>query len=138
MQDPPTVYLVDDQALVRASFKALLSDSKAFEVVGQQGDARAGIAEILRLAPDVVLLDIAMPGFSGLEALPQIVAAIPRGRVVMVTDFESPALVRQALDGGASGYLSKADEPSEILMGLKRILEGERYVSHRIPGFGSP
>ena len=79
-----------------------------------------------------------MPGFSGLEALPQIVDAIPRGRVVMVTDFESPALVRQALDGGASGYLSKADEPSEILMGLKRILEGERYVSHRIPGFGSP
>jgi DNA-binding NarL/FixJ family response regulator len=138
MHSPPTVYLVDDQAIVRASFKTLLSESKAFQVVGQQGDARAGIAEIRKLGPDVVLLDIAMPGLSGLEALPQIVAGSPGVHVVMVTDFEAPDLVRQALASGARGYLSKADEPGEFLTGLKRIVAGERYVTHRIPGFDSP
>jgi DNA-binding NarL/FixJ family response regulator len=134
-QKPPSVYLVDDQAIVRASFRAMLDGSKQFAVIGQQGDARAGIAEIRRLQPDVVLLDISMPGLSGLEALPQIKAVLPRGIVVMVTDFENAAYVREALRGGARGYLSKADEPGELLDGLTRIIAGEQVVSQRIPGF---
>jgi DNA-binding NarL/FixJ family response regulator len=137
MQSPPSVYLVDDQAIVRASFKALLSEDDRFQVVGQQGDARTGISEIRKLKPDVVLLDISMPGLSGLEALPQIVAAIPDGYVVMVTDFETEDYVLAALAAGARGYLSKADEPADLLSGLSRIIAGERYVSPRIRGFGA-
>lgn len=138
MRVPPTVYLVDDQAIVRASFKTWLDESKKFEVVGQQGNPHAAIAEIGRLHPDVVLLDIAMPGLSGLEALPMILQANPGGIVVMVSDFENGSYVRQALDGGARGYLSKGDDLSELMTGLTRIVAGERYVTRRITGFQSP
>lgn len=133
----PTVYLVDDQAIVRASLRLWLTQSNRFDVIGQNGDPRAAIGEIRKLQPDLVLLDISMPGLSGLEALPLIIDANPRGSVVMVTDFEDDAFVRQALAGGARGYLSKADEPADLLLGLKRIIEGESYVTTRIPGFGS-
>jgi DNA-binding NarL/FixJ family response regulator len=129
-----TVYLVDDQKIVRASFRTWLEESRRFLVVGQQGAAAAAIDEIRTLRPAIVLLDISMPGMSGLEALPLIVAANPGGRVVMVTDFENPDYVKQALDAGARGYLSKADEPETLLQELLRIIAGERVVSARIPG----
>jgi DNA-binding NarL/FixJ family response regulator len=138
MHHPPTVYLLDDQAIVRASFKTWLQESKCFEVIGQHGDPHSAISEIRRLQPDIVLLDVAMPGLTGLEALPMIRAAHPHGVVVMVTDFEGASFVHEALHGGARGYLSKTDEPAELLSGLQRIIAGERYVSERIPGFESP
>jgi two-component system, NarL family, invasion response regulator UvrY len=131
----PTVYLVDDQAIVRAAFKSWLEESNEFAVIGQQGDPRAAIAEIGSLKPDLVLLDLAMPGMTGLEALPLIIAANPRGIVVIVTDYESVSLVQQALDGGARGFLSKAAEPEEMLEALERIVAGERFVSPRIQGW---
>jgi two-component system, NarL family, invasion response regulator UvrY len=130
-----TVYLVDDQAVIRASFKSWLEDSNQFAVIGQQGDPRAAIAEIGSRKPDLVLLDLAMPGMTGLEALPLIVDANPRGLVVIVTDSESVTLAQQALDGGARGYLSKAAEPKEMLEALARIVAGERVVSPRIQGW---
>jgi two-component system nitrate/nitrite response regulator NarL len=133
--DLPTVYLVDDQAIVRASFKSWLEGSHAFAVIGQQGDPRQAIVEIGELKPDLVLLDLAMPGMTGLEALPLIIAANPRGLVVIVTDLESAASVQQALEGGARGYLSKAAEPPEMLGALTRIVAGERFVSPRIQGW---
>jgi DNA-binding NarL/FixJ family response regulator len=130
-----SVYLVDDQALIRASFRSWLEGSNAFTVIGAQGDPRAAIAEIAAVKPDLVLLDVAMPGMTGFEALPRIVDVNPRGIVVMVTDFESAALAQQALDGGARGYLSKAAEPKEMLEALTRIVAGERFVSPRIQGW---
>ena len=72
---------------------------------------------------------------TGLEALPLIIDANPRGIVVIVTDFESVTLVQQALDGGARGFLSKAAEPDEMLEALARIVAGERFVSPRIQGW---
>jgi DNA-binding NarL/FixJ family response regulator len=130
-----TVYLVDDQALVRASFKSWLRGSNEFSVIGEQGDPRSAIAEIGSLKPDLVLLDLSMPGMTGLEALPLIIDANPRGIVVIITDFESAALAQQALDDGARGYLSKAAEPKEMLEALTRIVAGERFVSPRIQGW---
>lgn len=129
MPDRPTVYLVDDQAIVRAAFKSWLVESGRFDVVGQGGEARAAILDVGRMHPDLVLLDVALPGINGLDALPMILDANPRGRVVIVTDFENASFVQTALERGAKGYLSKADEPADLLAGLLRVVAGETVVS---------
>jgi protein-histidine pros-kinase len=134
VQSPPTVYLVDDQSAVRASFLRWLEESVRFRVVGDAGDARVAIREIRSTQPDLVLLDVAIPGLSGLDALPLILQANPRGKVVMLTNFDSAGLVRLALARGATGFLSKSDEPAEIVAGLTRIAAGEPFVSPRARG----
>jgi two-component system nitrate/nitrite response regulator NarL len=126
------IYLLDDQAMLRAAFRNWLSRHPGLQVVGDQGDARLGIAEIGRLRPDVVLLDIAMPGLSGLDAIAPIKAANPAGHVLMMTNHEGESFVRQALDAGADGYLSKDSDPEELVLAIGTVSRGERYVSPRV------
>ncbi|MEZ5978732.1 MAG: response regulator transcription factor [Planctomycetota bacterium] len=99
--DPITVYLVDDQRMIRAAFRALLEENERFRVVGDDGDARAAIETIASVQPDVVLLDITMPGLSGIDAIPRIREASPRTKVVMLTHHEGQTFVEQALKAGA-------------------------------------
>jgi len=126
------VYLVDDQAMIRAAFKSFLSQRDAFEVVGSNGDPRKALAEMQTLRPDVVILDISMPGLSGLDLLPMIRKSLPRTKVVMLTHHEGESFVEQALQGGAEGYLSKDSDPAELALAIIAVHRGDPYVSPKV------
>ena len=125
------LYLVDDQTMIRAGFRNLLSQNCDFEVIGDAGDAREAIRDIATLCPDVVLLDITMPGLSGLDAIQQIRKVSPRSRIVMLTHHEGGTFVTQALHEGADGYLSKDSSETELCLAIESVQRGEAYVSPR-------
>ena len=129
-----TVYLIDDQALVRAAFRNLLSQREEFEVLGDSGDARKAIPKLGDLRPDVVLLDITMPGLSGLDAIGQIRKVSPRSKIVMLTHHEGQNFVEQALRSGAEGYLSKDSDEAELALAVEAVHRGDPYVSPKVSG----
>ncbi len=132
--DDISVYLVDDQAMLRAAFRSWISQAGGMRVIGEQGDARIAINEIEKLRPDVILLDIAMPGLSGLDAIPSIRKGHPHGRTLMMTNHEGETFVQQALTQGADGYLSKDSEPEELLLAIKSVRRGMPYISPKVAG----
>ena len=130
--DKIRVYVVDDQAMIRAAIKGLLSQRAPFEVVGSSGDPRKALEEIETLRPDVALLDITMPGLSGLDLIPKIRKSLPKTRVVMLTHHEGESFVEQALQAGAEGYLSKDSDPAELALALSAVHRGDPYVSPKV------
>jgi len=131
-QRPIKVFLVDDQNMLRAAFKSLLSQDERFEVLGDCGDARTAIEKVGELRPDVVLLDISMPGLSGLDAIAPIREKWPRVRILMLTHHEGDTFVDQALRNGADGYLSKDSDPSELMLALESVNSGKPYLSPKV------
>jgi DNA-binding NarL/FixJ family response regulator len=128
------VYLVDDQAMIRAALRSFLSQRESFEIVGTSGDARKAIEEIATLRPDVVMLDITMPGLSGLDAIPLIRKEAPRAKVIMLTHHEGESFVEQALSAGAEGYVSKDSQPAELELAIAAVHRGDPYVSPKVAG----
>jgi two-component system response regulator NreC len=129
---PIKIFLVDDQSMLRAAFRSLLSRDPRFEVVGDSGDARSAIEMVRELRPDVVLLDISMPGLSGLDALGPMREAHPRVHILMLTHHEGDSFVDQALRGGADGYLSKDSDPAELMLALESVNAGKAYLSPKV------
>jgi DNA-binding NarL/FixJ family response regulator len=129
---PIRVYLVDDHTMIRAAFRSLLDGRDGFEVVGDVGDARVAIDKIAEARPDVVLLDITMPGLSGIDAIAMIRKAAPRTKILMLSHHEGESFVEQALRAGAEGYLSKDSEPAELELGIRAVHRGDPYVSPRV------
>lgn len=123
------VLLVDDHALFRGGVKALLQRYAEFEVVDETGDGLEGIKRARSLKPDVVLLDLHMPGISGLEALKAIKEEIPGTRVLMLTVSEDAQGLLEALRAGASGYLVKNIEMDALLDAVRRAARGDSVVS---------
>jgi DNA-binding NarL/FixJ family response regulator len=125
------VLLADDQALVRAGFRALLEAQPDMEVVGEAADGEEALALAHAHAPDVVLMDIRMPGLDGLEATRRIAADGRLGevRVVILTTFELDEYVYEALRAGASGFLVKDTEPAELLRGVRVVASGDALLS---------
>lgn len=128
------VFVVDDQILVRAAFCSLLGQQDGIVVAGHSGDAREAIEQIGRLQPDVVLLDIAMPGLSGMDAIPLVRKASPTSRILMLTHHEGERFVDQALRAGAHGYLSKDSDPMELPLAIRSVLGGGAYLTPRVAG----
>lgn len=126
------VYLLDDQIMIRAALRALLGENERLEIVGESGNARDAVAEIERLRPDVVLADIAMPGLSGLDAIPMIRKVAPRTRILMLSQQNAETFVEQALQLGAEGYLSKDSDPSELRIAIEAVHRGDPFVSPRV------
>ncbi|GGO14827.1 DNA-binding response regulator [Microbispora rosea subsp. aerata] len=125
------VLLVDDQALIRAGFRALLDSEEGIEVVGEAGDGAEGLALAERYVPDVALVDIQMPGMDGIETTRRI-AADPRlasTRVVMLTNYGLDRYVFDALRAGASGFLLKDTEPMELLQAIRVAARGDALLS---------
>ncbi len=131
-QIPIRVFLVDDQTMLRASFKSLLGRDARFEVVGDTGDPRLAVARVAETLPDVVLLDISMPGLSGIDAIPLLKQAHPRVKIVMLTHHEGEHFVQQALSAGADGYLSKDSDPAELALALEAAIRGHVFLSPRV------
>ncbi|PIE24448.1 MAG: DNA-binding response regulator [Planctomycetota bacterium] len=134
MSEPITVYLVDDQTMIRAAFAKLLEDDLRFQVAGDSGDARAAIQEIKELRPEVTLLDITMPGLSGLDMIPKLLKVNPRGKLLMLSHHEGESFVKQALEAGAHGYLSKYSDPDELTLAIKSVREGQIYLTPKVAG----
>jgi DNA-binding NarL/FixJ family response regulator len=112
--------LVDDEQLVRSGFRAILSREEGIEVVGEAENGGAAVEAAARVKPDVVLMDVRMPGMDGLEATRQIVAVGDAPRVVVLTTFDNDEYVYEALRAGASGFLLK-DAPEDRLVAAVRI-----------------
>jgi DNA-binding NarL/FixJ family response regulator len=125
------VVLADDQALVRAGFRALLDAQADIEVVGEADDGAAAVRLASDLVPDVVLMDIRMPGMDGLEATRRIVAdeRLDRTRIVILTTFDEDEYVFEALRIGASGFLVKDTDPTELLQGVRAVAAGDALLS---------
>jgi DNA-binding NarL/FixJ family response regulator len=126
-----SVLLADDQALVRAGFRALLNAEPDIEVVAEAADGLQAVRLAQETSPDVVLMDIRMPGVDGLEATRRIVAdpALAGTRVVILTTFELDEYVFEALRTGASGFLVKDTEPVELLRGVRAVAAGDALLS---------
>jgi DNA-binding NarL/FixJ family response regulator len=125
------VLLVDDQALVRAGFRALIDSEDDLEVVGEASDGEEALERIGALRPDVVLMDIRMPRLDGIEATRRLAAdpALGDVRLIILTTFETDAYVFEALRAGASGFLVKDTEPAELLRAVRVVAGGEALLS---------
>ena len=127
------VLLADDQALVRAGFRALLDAQDDIEVVGEASDGDEAVRLARRLGPDVVLMDIRMPGTDGLAATRTIAAddRLAGVRIVILTTFELDEYVFEAIRAGASGFLVKDTEPVELLRAVRAVAGGDALLSPR-------
>ncbi|MFJ5834447.1 response regulator [Streptomyces sp. NPDC093089] len=125
------VVLADDQTLVRAGFRSILSDEEDIEVVGEAGDGEQAIGLARELRPDVVLMDIRMPVLDGLEATRRITAdaRLAGVRVVILTTFDADDHVYGALRAGASGFLVKDTEPMELLHAVRVVARGDALIA---------
>lgn len=125
------VLVADDQALVRAGFGALLDATEGLEVVGEAADGDAAMRLAIELVPDVVLMDIRMPGSDGLAATARITAddRLREVRVIVLTTFELDEYVFAALQAGASGFLVKDTEPAELLHAIRVVASGDALLS---------
>lgn len=123
------VLLADDHTLVRAGLRKLLESIDGMQVVGESGDGLEVLNSVEQLQPDIVLMDIAMPGLNGLETTARVVQQWPAVRVLILSMHQNEEYVRQALRHGAVAYLLKDAAPQELETALKAVLRGETYLS---------
>jgi len=127
-----TVLLADDHAVVRDGLKLLLESRGDIRVVGEATDGRQAVRQVIRLAPRVAILDIAMPELNGIEAGRQIRADCPQTQVIILSMHSSPEHIFQALNAGARGYLLKEAAGSEVVQAVMAVNNGGRYLSQKI------
>ncbi len=126
------VLVVDDQALVRGGFRLILESQPDLEVVGEASDGREAIVKARQLRPDVVLMDVRMPGMDGLEATRQLLAGQGGPRVLMLTTFDLDEYVYDALRAGASGFLLKDVRPEQLAEAVRVVAGGETLLAPAI------
>jgi DNA-binding NarL/FixJ family response regulator len=120
---------VDDQPLQRFGFRMLLESNPDTEVVGEATNGAEAVRRTTELRPDVVLMDVRMPGMDGIEATRRIVAATGRSRILMLTTFDLDEYAHAALRAGASGFLLKDAHPEELLAGIRAVAEGDAVIA---------
>ncbi len=128
------VALIDDHTLVRAGLRALIDDIPGFIVVAEGSDGEQAAAVVREHHPDVLIMDITMPGMSGLEALQRVRAAWPQLPIIMLSMHATRDYVLRAIHGGASAYLLKEAAETELELALKAVLAGQQYLSPKISG----
>lgn len=122
--DTIKVLIVDDHAIVRTGLAQLLGTTDDLELVGDAADGDAAVAQCLVLRPDVVLMDLSMPGTDGVAATRRIVREVPGTHVLVLTSFSDQTRILDALQAGADGYLLKHSEPEAILAGIREVVQG--------------
>ena len=122
------VVLVDDHAVVRSGLRLLLDGQEDVEVVGEAGNAKDAVFRARALKPDVILLDMVMPGESGLEVLPKLLSESTGTKVLVLSMQDDPSYVREAFAAGASGYVLKEAADEEVVSAVREIAGGGRYV----------
>jgi DNA-binding NarL/FixJ family response regulator len=129
--NPPhvRVLLVDDDDLMRAGLKAVLSSDATIEVVGEASDGRTAVERARTLRPDLVLMDVRMPDLDGISATRDVLAVSPEVKVVILTTFEEDDYIFGALNAGASGFLLKRTRPEELIGGIHTVAAGDSLLS---------
>ncbi len=122
------VLIVDDHPVVRAGLRLLLEREDDMEPVGEAGDAQEALREAQKLEPDVILMDVVMPGATGVDAAAEIRHVVPSARILMLSMQDDPSYVRQAFTNGAIGYVLKEAADSELVTAIRRVAAGEQYV----------
>jgi two-component system response regulator NreC len=123
-----SVVLVDDHAVVRSGIRLLLDKQEDIEVIGEAGNAKDALFRARALKPDVILLDVVMPGESGIEVLPRLLAESPETKVLVLSMQDDPSYVREAFAAGARGYVLKEAADEEVVSAVREIAKGGRYV----------
>jgi DNA-binding NarL/FixJ family response regulator len=132
MADKLSVLLVDDHALVRRGFRRMLEDETDIAVVGEAGDGEGAIRLARELQPQVILMDCALPGLSGLDATRSILSAQPEILILMLSMHSEQTLVRQALEAGARGYILKSAVDLDLANVVRRIVQGEIVLTPQL------
>jgi two-component system invasion response regulator UvrY len=122
------ILIVDDHDLVRTGLKNILAGENDFTVAGEAATGEEAIQLARKLEPDLVLMDVGLPGLSGLETTERILKAQPDIRVIVLTAHSEPPLPARLLDSGASGYLTKACDAGELIRAVRQVAGGERYI----------
>ncbi len=125
MTDRIRVLIVDDHAIVRKGIRALLATEPGVEVVGEAEDGQQAVTHTGRLRPDIVLMDLVMPEFDGIEAIARITAEYPETRILVLTSFAADDKVFPAIKAGALGYLLKDSTPGELVQAIQQVHRGE-------------
>lgn len=128
--------VVDDHPVVRQGLRTFLETRADFEVVGEAGDGETAVAEAWRLQPDVILMDLVMPGVDGLAAIGRIRASNPSARILVLTSFASADQVLPALRAGAAGYLLKDAAPAEVEAAIRAVHRGEGLLDPAVTATG--
>lgn len=132
MKKPIRILLVDDHAIVRDGLRAVLKTQPDIEVVGEAENGQAAVAMAGSLAPDVVLIDLVMPGMDGIEAIRRIVAGQPESRILVLTSFSAEDKVFPAIKAGAMGYLLKDCDSEELVRAILQVQRGESSLHPKI------
>jgi two-component system, NarL family, response regulator NreC len=123
------VLVVDDHAVVRSGLRLLLQGQDDIEVVGEAGDAKTAVFEARSAKPDVILLDVVMPGASGIEVTPQLLHEQPDAKVLILSMQDDPRYVREAFEAGAAGYVLKEAADAEVVAAVREVAAGGQYVN---------
>jgi two-component system, NarL family, response regulator NreC len=122
------VVIVDDHAILRSGLRRVLEAEPDIEVVGEAENAERAVFETLQTKPDVIVMDVVMPGKSGIEGMPAVLQAAPDAKVLVLSMQDDPRYVREAFDAGASGYVLKEAADTEVVGAVRAVAGGERYV----------
>jgi len=122
------VLVVDDHAIVRSGLRRVLDAEPDIETVSEAENADRAVFEAMEHKPDIVLMDVVMPGKSGIEGLPALLQAVPTVQVLILSMQDDPRYVREAFEAGASGYVLKEAADTEVITAVRAVAAGERYV----------
>jgi NarL family two-component system response regulator LiaR len=131
-QDAIRVLLIDDHAIIRDGIRSLLATEPDIEVVGEADNGRDGVSMAERLRPDVILMDLVMPGMDGIEATSRIMASQPQARILVLTSFAAEDKVFPAIKAGAFGYLLKDSDSEELIHAIREVSCGESSLDSKI------
>ena len=132
IDSPIRVLLVDDQSMLRMVFALVLGAEDDLEVVGEAGDGAAALSMARALQPDVILMDVRMPGVDGIQATERVLTELPSTRVIILTTFDLDEYAFAALRAGASGFLLKDARPAELVAAIRAVATGDAVVSPRV------
>lgn len=122
------ILIADDHAILRSGLRLLIEKQSGLSVIGEASDGSEALTKARELQPDLILLDLNMPGLDGLAALPLLRREVPKARLLILTMHDDASYLQQALRSGASGYVLKKAVDNELLMGIEAVMRGETYV----------
>jgi two-component system invasion response regulator UvrY len=127
-----TVLLVDDHELVRAGFRRLLEDGEGITTVLEAATGEQAAIDYRKYYPDIVVMDISMPGIGGLGAIEKIISRDPKAKILVLSVYEDSIFTKQALNAGAKGFIPKRSAPEEMYKALNEVAQGNTYISSNI------